>query len=80
MLEDTFGWLDSTVVLHWIKDGGQHKQFAANRVKKIQSKPSIAWRYVSTDRNPADVANRGGEVKGNELCLNGPDWLKDNRS
>ena len=49
-------------------------------MKKIQSKPNISWRYVPTDCNPADVASRGGEVKGNELWLNGPDWLKDNRS
>ena len=79
-VQDTFGWLDSTVALHWIKGGGQHKQFVENRVKKIQSKPNISWRYVPTDCNPADVASRGGEVKGNELWLNGPDWLKDNRS
>ena len=69
-VQDTFGWLDSTVALHWIKGGGQHKQFVENRVKKIQSKPNISWRYVPTDCNPADVASRGGEVKGNEL------WFK----
>ena len=79
-VQHTYGWLDSKVALHWIKGGGQHKQFVANRVKKIQSKPSIEWRYVLTDCNPADVASRGGEVKGNELWLNSPDWLKDNCS
>ena len=31
-----FGWLDSTVALHWIKGNGQYKQFVANRVAKIQ--------------------------------------------
>ena len=31
-----YGWLDSTVALHWIKGNGQYKQFVANRVTKIQ--------------------------------------------
>ena len=78
-VQHTYGWLDSTVALHWIRGGGEHKQFVANRVKKIQSKPDIKWRYVPTDCNPADIGSRGGEVKGNKLWLNGPDWLKDNR-
>lgn len=29
-------WLDSTVVLHWIRDNGEYRQFVANRVKKIR--------------------------------------------
>ena len=78
-VQETYGWLDSTVALHWIKGGGEHKQFVANRIQKIQSKPNIQWRYVPTDCNPADVGSRGGQVKDNQLWLNGPDWLKDNR-
>ena len=77
-VEETYGWLDSTVALHWIKGGGEHKQFVANIIQKIQSKPNIQWRYVPTDCNPADVGSRGGQVKDNQLWLNGPDWLKDN--
>ena len=79
-VQETYCWLDSTVALHWIKGGGEHKQFVANRVQKIQSKPDIQWRYVPTECNPADVGSRGGKVKDNQLWLNGPDWLKDNRA
>jgi len=33
------GWLDSTVVLHWIRgEGSAYKQFVANRVSKIRDK------------------------------------------
>ena len=31
---NVYGWLDSTVALHWIKGNGQYKQFVANRVNK----------------------------------------------
>ncbi|XP_068704663.1 uncharacterized protein [Montipora foliosa] len=31
-------WLDSSVALHWIKGGGEYKQFVSNRVRKIQDK------------------------------------------
>ncbi|XP_046847100.1 uncharacterized protein LOC124440717 [Xenia sp. Carnegie-2017] len=76
-VEGTYAWLDSTVALHWIKGGGEYKQFVANRVQKIQSKQGIEWRYVPTDRNPADVGSRGGTVKENKLWLNGPHWLQN---
>ena len=54
-----YGWLDSTVALHWIKGNGQYKQFVANRVAKIRLHKDIEWRYVPTDNNPADLASRG---------------------
>ena len=53
------GWLDSTVVLHWIRGAGEHKQFVANRVNKIQCHPQIHWRHVPTQENPADLGSRG---------------------
>jgi hypothetical protein len=46
--EYTFGWLESTVTLQWLRGGGQYKQFVANRVKKIQEHPEIIWRHVPT--------------------------------
>ena len=53
-----YGWLDSTVALHWILGDGQYRQFVANRVKKIRERPEIQWKYVPTGQNPADVASR----------------------
>ena len=37
-LEGVYSWLDSSVALHWIKGGGDYKQFVSNRVRKIQEK------------------------------------------
>ena len=55
-------WLDSSVALHWIRGGGNYKQFVSNRVQKIQEKHYIQWRHVSSKENPADLGSRGGEV------------------
>lgn len=71
-----FGWLDSTVALHWIKGNGQYKQFVTHRVAKIQLHKEIEWRYVPTDENPADLASRGAPVK-SALWQQGPAWLQD---
>ena len=72
---DICGWTDSLVVLHWIRGGGQYKQFVENRVRKIQAKPEIKWRHVPTEENPADLASRGGDVQHKELWWNGPEWM-----
>ena len=71
-----FGWLDSTVALHWIKGNGQYKQFVANRVAKIQLYKEIEWKYIPTDENPADLASRGALVH-SVLWQQGPAWLQD---
>lgn len=75
-VRSVYGWLDSTVALHWIKGGGSYKQFVANRVSKINAKDFITWRHVRTDQNPADLGSRGcknGKLP--ESWLKGPEWL-----
>ena len=57
-----YGWLDSSVALHWIKGGGNYKLFVRNRVRKIQDKSYIRWRHVGTTDNPADLGSRGGHL------------------
>ena len=42
------GHMASSVALHWIKGGGNYKQFVENRVHKIQQHPEVQWRQVST--------------------------------
>ena len=75
-----YGWLDSTVALHWIKGHGEYKQFVHNRVRKIQEKGYIQWRYVNTCENPADLGSRGGAVnEKTELWLKGPNWSLSKR-
>lgn len=77
-VREVYGWLDSTVALHWIRGNGEYKQFVHNRVKKIQAIPDIQWRHVSTHENPADVASRGGRVtNASNLWLKGPSWLSN---
>ena len=49
-VQHTYGWLDSTVALHWIKDGGQHKQFVANQVKKIQTIAILLMSQVKVEK------------------------------
>jgi hypothetical protein len=72
-----YGWLDSTVALHWIRGEGQYRQFVANRVPKINQHPEIRWRHVPTKDNPADIASRGGHLSKKSLWWNGPEWLDD---
>lgn len=76
-IRSVYGWLDSTVALHWIKGGGNiYKQFVANRVSKIREKDYITRRHVNTDQNPADVGSRGCDgAKLPNLWLKGPEWL-----
>ena len=38
LVQNTFSWLDITVALHWIKGGGEYKQFVNHRVRKIEKR------------------------------------------
>ena len=52
----SYCYLDSSVALHWIKGGGDYKQFCSNRVRKIQEKEYLQCRHVSIKEN------RGGKI------------------
>jgi hypothetical protein len=80
-VSEVHGWLDSTVALHWLKGGGDYKQFVRNRVQKIIEKAYIHWQYVNTKENPADLGSRGGSVnESTQLWLKGPEWLSKEES
>ena len=52
--------------------------FVASRVNKILEREFIAWKYVPTKQNPADIGSRGNPVrKLPELWSKGPTWLKE---
>ena len=72
-ISNVYGWLDSTVALHW--GSGEFKQFVQNRVTKIRALSDVVWRHVSSEENPADLASRGGSVNGSTLWWNGLKWL-----
>ena len=57
-----YGWLDSTLAVHWIRENGEYMQFVGYQVRKFQ-KNQINWRHVPTEENEADVGIRGGGVR-----------------
>ena len=50
-------WTDSIVILQWLKGKGCYKVFVANRISKILEREFIAWKYVPTKQNPADIGD-----------------------
>ena len=76
----SFFWTDSTAVLHMIHNTSKRfPTFVANRLTKIeeQSEP-CQWKYVDTNRNPADQASRGispSSLHTDCTWLKGPDFL-----
>ena len=75
---------DSTTTLHWIHSNHkQWKTYVANRVRDINllSSPDD-WKYVRTDKNPADLGTRGisvEELVENDLWFHGPSFLVSGR-
>jgi hypothetical protein len=78
-IADTHFYTDSRVVLGYI--GNQTRRFhtyVSNRVQKIRRVSSPKqWRYVATDKNPADIGTRGASPKELQdgLWLSGPTFL-----
>ena len=71
-------WTDSNVILQCLKDKGRYKVFIANWVSKILEREFIAWKYVPTNQNLADIGSRGSPVRRlPELWWTGPTWLKE---
>ena len=68
-------WLDSTVALCWISGCGEHRQFVANQVFKINEHADVIWHHVPTEDNPADLGSCGADVTNLELWKKGPPWL-----
>ena len=58
-------WTDSMDVIYWVQGHSRRlKSFVANRVAEIQRKTSPAqWRHVPGEKNPADDATRGLDLK-----------------
>ena len=78
-------WSDSMNVLWWIRGRSRSfKPFVANRVGEIQTATDPKrWRYVPTNKNPADLLTRGlelSELIDNEKWWNGLDFLGQEES
>ena len=71
-------WSDSQCVLNWIDSKKALGTFVENRVREIKADQSIAFHYISTTENPADIASRGTstcELRDNRIWWHGPEWL-----
>ncbi|XP_070541647.1 uncharacterized protein [Ptychodera flava] len=73
-------WLDSQIVLHWLRSDKTLPRFIRNRVNEIRTTiPNATFKYCPTRDNPADVLTRGinsKQLKESQLWWNGPYWLK----
>ena len=80
LFESIYCWSDSTIVLSWLKNDRNYKQFVNNRTKNILKLTSPEmWNHCSTEDNPADIGTRGklaAELKNSSLWCAGPEWLK----
>ena len=68
-------WSDSTIVLSWLKNDANYKQFVSHRTKEILKSTSPEnWHHCPTDFNPADVGSRGQLLSAlNETTFGGLD-------
>ena len=79
-LQPSIFWTDSTTVLKYLNnERARYHTFVANRVRLIRELTSVlAWRYVDTASNPADLASRGMKVDdflSSDLWMSGPTFL-----
>ncbi|XP_068245318.1 uncharacterized protein [Palaemon carinicauda] len=73
-VDGVYYWTDSTTVLRYIRnDQARYQAFVANRVSMIrESSDQEEWRYVNSERNPANHATRS---KQSERWRKGPEFL-----
>ena len=89
-IRDVTFWSDSLNVLWWIRRRSRlYKPFVTNRVGEIQSNTSPdQWRYVPTNKNPADLLTRGlasqdmieSKLWWTKLWWTGPEFVTENES
>ena len=79
--ENYYCWVDSQIVLAWIKvNGREFKTFVRNRLNFIRKKVAPGNRhYCQTDENPADVITRISNYNfiENTLFWEGLEYLKE---
>ena len=77
-------WIDSQIVLCWLKYKKSDVLYVRNRVDDIHSTvPNAIFRYVPTKDNPSDLLTRGVNfetLNSSLLWREGPTWLVDKES
>ncbi|XP_065658085.1 uncharacterized protein LOC136082596 [Hydra vulgaris] len=71
---------DSIICLNWVNNvNKKYEAFVQKRLKKIRSLYDINfWRYIESERNPADIISRGcrfSTFQKNDLWFKGPSFL-----
>ena len=63
LLESIYCWSDSTIVLSWLKNDRNYKQFVSNHTKNILkfTSPEM-WNQCSAEDNLADIGTRGTQL------------------
>ena len=74
-----FYWTDSSTVLWWLHSTRDLSVYVANRICTILDHTSPSqWRFVPTERNPADYPSRGvatSKLQDLTLWWHGPDFI-----
>ena len=61
-----------------MKNGENTSVFARNRMTEVINETYVAFQYINTKQNPADIPARGlsaKELKNYKLRWYGPEWL-----
>ena len=60
VIEETFAWTDSTIVLCWLSKEASHwPTFVSNRSSECQNENKLNWNHVCSKENHADPESRG---------------------
>lgn len=65
-------------VLRWLRSKVQQEKYIENHLKVICATKDLTCKYISTDKNPANIVSRGAkfdELKINKPWWHGPEWL-----
>ena len=84
-IDRCFAWSDAKIVLSWIYSsepvGNSLIEGSITQIQELL--PPKAWRYVSTNDNPADIASRGtipSLLAQKRSWWHGPEWLESTPS
>ena len=75
----TYFWIDSQIVLHWLRGEKWNNGFVIHRVTEIFAVTGVnSWRFFPTEDNPANLMKRGitsSQLKSLKLWECGSQWL-----
>jgi len=73
-------WSDSQIALSWVASSDTLPVFVGSRVREIRADRSVAFHYVNTKDNPADLGVRGcspSALSSAGIWWRGPAWLTE---